>query len=219
MQSATPPEKQTARAFRGRSSGVLSFVRTASRRGVGGERPSHSSNSRAIRAQSRWISGTDAGPPAARGIPSAAATFLALSLIYVIAPASSTRICRPPISRQPLAAVSPLSKKTAFVVPPPMSRLITVIPRSSEARCAPLPFPARTDSRSGPAVETTNSPAKPESDFRSTAAFSLRAASPVTITAPVPTSDGAKCARPYSVATILRMPSPSSRTALRRGVK
>jgi hypothetical protein len=47
-------------------------------------------------------------------------------------------------------------------------------------------------SRSGPAVETTNSPAKPLSFSSTRAEFSFRALSPVMITAPVSVSAGVK---------------------------
>ena len=47
-----------------------------------------------------------------------------------------------------------------LVVPPPTSRLATAVRASSEGRSAPAPRADSTDSRSGPAVATTKSPAK-----------------------------------------------------------
>jgi hypothetical protein len=83
---------------------------------------------------------------------------------------------------------------------------------------APLPFPAITDSRSGPAVETTKSPAKSESRASTAAAFSFRADSPVMITAPVSTCSGRYPAAAYSAATISRTASESIRAASSSGV-
>ena len=88
-----------------------------------------------------------------------------------------------------------------MVVPPPISRFSTLQCRSFEAAKAPLPFPAITDSMSGPAAETTNSPATPESSLTIASAFSLRADSPVMITAPVLTSSGRNPAFRYSLST------------------
>ena len=71
-----------------------------------------------------------------------------------------------------------------------MSRFTTVQSLSMEYCQAPLPFPAMMDSRSGPAVETTNSPAKSDKACSTDAEFSLRADSPVMMTAPVWVSAG-----------------------------
>ena len=86
--------------------------------------------------------------------------------------------------------MSPALKNTMLEVPPPMSRFTTVQSLSMEYCHAPLPFPAMMDSRSGPAVETTNSPAKSERACSTAAEFSLRADSPVMMTAPVWVSAG-----------------------------
>ncbi len=55
---------------------------------------------------------------------------------------------------------------------------------------APLPCPAITDSRSGPAVDTTKSPANTLSSSRTMEAFSFLADSPVMMAAPVSTCAG-----------------------------
>ena len=73
-------------------------------------------------------------------------------------------------------------------------------------------------SRSGPAVDTTNSPAKPLSFSSTSAEFSFRALSPVIITAPVSVSAGVNPALANSAATISRTRSPSIRDRFSSGV-
>ncbi|CUQ14429.1 Uncharacterised protein [Flavonifractor plautii] len=75
------------------------------------------------------------------------------------------------------------------------------------------------DSRSGPAVATTKSPANWERAESTSRAFSLRAVSPVMITAPVSTCSGAKPDFRYSSATMVRTPSASITVSESRGVK
>ena len=128
------------------------------------------------------------------------------------------RMSRPPTSRQPVETVSPQSKATMLVVPPPMSRFTATQSSSRLHRQAPEPFPAMMDSRSGPAVETTKSPAKPLSSSSSGGGWSCGGDSRVISTAPGPRWGGRKPARPYSRATISRTPAPSMRTGLFRGV-
>ncbi len=99
-----------------------------------------------------------------------------------------------------------------------MSRLTAVQFISWEYCQAPLPLPAIMASRSGPAVLTTNSPAKPLSFWSTRAEFSFLALSPVMITAPVPVSAGVKPAFRNSSATISLTASPSIRDRVRRGV-
>ena len=122
------------------------------------------------------------------------------------------------MSRQPLATARPQSNKAMLVVPPPMSRLTAVQLISWENCWAPLPLPAMMASRSGPAVETTNSPAKPLSFSSTRAEFSFRALSPVMITAPVSVSAGVYPAFWNSPATSSRTRSPSIRLWFTRGV-
>ena len=76
-----------------------------------------------------------------------------------------------------------------FVVPPPISKLITTEFLFFDTLSAPAPFPAIIDSKSGPAVATTKSPARSLNCSVIRLAFSLRAVSPVIVTAPVLTSD------------------------------
>ena len=123
------------------------------------------------------------------------------------------------MSRQPLAITSPSEKITILVVPPPMSRLAVTQCSRRLAAQAPLPFPAMTDSRSGPAVETTNSPARTLSRSSTAAAFSFRADSPVMITAPVSTSAGVKPARRYASSAMRPTASPSTSTGESSGVR
>ena len=75
------------------------------------------------------------------------------------------------------------------------------------------------DSRSGPAVATTKSPAKAERAERTSRAFSFRAVSPVMMTAPVWTSSRRSPAFSYSSATMSRTPAASMTVSERRGVK
>ena len=75
------------------------------------------------------------------------------------------------------------------------------------------------DSRSGPAVATTKSPAKADRAERTWRAFSFRAVSPVMMTAPVDTCPGEKPEARYSSATMARTPSASMTVSERRGVK
>ena len=123
------------------------------------------------------------------------------------------------MSRNPQAASSPARKRAALVVPPPMSRLTTAAPVSSEKRWAPLPRPAMADSRSGPAVSTTKSPARPLNRSRTRAAFLLRAASPVMMTAPVASWSGRRPQAAYSSATSVRRASPSMVQGFSMGVR
>ena len=132
---------------------------------------------------------------------------------------SPRRMSRPPTSRQPVETVSPQSKATMLVVPPPMSRFTATQSSSRLHRQAPEPFPAMMDSRSGPAVETTKSPAKPLSSESTAAAFSFRADSPVMITAPVAISPLAKPDFRYSSSTMAFTPWASITTSDSRGVK
>jgi hypothetical protein len=104
-------------------------------------------------------------------------------------------------------------------VPPPTSRFRAAHSCSALQAAAPLPLPAMTDSRSGPAVETTNFPAKSEICASTAAAFSLRAASPVMIAAPVATSPGLTPAARYSAATMARTAAPSICVSRSSGVK
>ena len=75
------------------------------------------------------------------------------------------------------------------------------------------------DSRSGPAVATTKSPANSESAARTSRAFSFRAVSPVMMTAPVWTWSLRSPARRYSSATMSRTPRASMTVSDSRGVK
>lgn len=75
------------------------------------------------------------------------------------------------------------------------------------------------DSRSGPAVETTKSPAKPERRSSTRAALSFLAVSPVMITAPVRVSLGVKPARLNSPSTRRATASASIMVLVFRGVE
>ena len=75
------------------------------------------------------------------------------------------------------------------------------------------------DSRSGPAVATTKSPANSDRAESTSWAFSFRAVSPVMMTAPVSTWDLSKPDLPYSSATMAPTPAPSMTVSDRRGVK
>ena len=106
-----------------------------------------------------------------------------------------------------------------LVVPPPTSRLATVVRWSWESLSAPAPRAESTDSRSGPAVATTKSPARSERASSTSLAFSFRAVSPVMITAPVRTSSGVMPAAWYSSRTIFFTASASISVLDFRGVK
>ena len=108
----------------------------------------------------------------------------------------------PPISRHAVSSICPFSKKQMLLVPPPMSRFATILPVSFESCAAPEPFPARTDSRSAPAVATTKSPAIPEIAFTTSSAFFFLEDSPVIITAPVLRSEALIPAFLYSPSII-----------------
>ena len=131
----------------------------------------------------------------------------------------ATLMSRPPTFRQPVSVTCPASTRARLLVPPPMSMWSTVLPVWAENRSAPAPLAARTLSKSGPAVATTNSPANSFRLSKTALAFSFRAVSPVMMMAPVDTSWGSIPARRYSSATICRMPAASSLVADRRGVK
>ena len=75
------------------------------------------------------------------------------------------------------------------------------------------------DSRSGPAVATTKSPAKADRADSTSLAFSFRAVSPVMITAPVAISPLAKPDFRYSSSTMARTPWASITASDSRGVK
>ena len=75
------------------------------------------------------------------------------------------------------------------------------------------------DSRSGPAVATTKSPANSDRAESTSRAFSFRAVSPVMITAPVSTWAGEKPDLRYSPATMSRTPAASITVSDSRGVK
>ena len=218
MQSATPPEKHTRRTRRGGTNQELPGVLTWRSSSSSGFSPRARASRSAIRSVIFRKVGRLVRPPAASSNSRSAATAAAAGEMDWTVRSSPRRMSRPPTSRQPVETVSPQSKATMLVVPPPMSRFTATQSSSRLHRQAPEPFPAMMDSRSGPAVETTKSPAKPLSSESTAAAFSFRADSPVMITAPVSTSAGRKPARPYSRATISRTPAPSMRTGLFRGV-
>ena len=116
----------------------------------------------------------------------------------------------PPTSMQVCPTKSPQLNTEIFVVPPPMSRFAVTQPYVFEKASAPAPLPAIMDSKSGPAVATTKSPANSESLSVINLAFSFSADSPVIITAPLSTSSGRIPADAYSFSIILFISSPSS---------
>ena len=124
----------------------------------------------------------------------------------------------PPTSIQVWATRSPQLNTEMFVVPPPISRLAATQPYTFEKDSVPAPRPAMIDSRSGPAVATTKSPANSESFSVMSLAFSLSADSPVIMTAPLSTSSGVIPAFLYSVSMISLILSPSSCSSEIRGV-
>ena len=114
-------------------------------------------------------------PPAASSNSRSAATAAAAGEMDWTVRSSPRRMSRPPTSRQPVETASPQSKATMLVVPPADVQVHRHAVLLQTAPPAPEPFPAMMDSRSGPAVETTKSPAKPLSSESTAAAFSFRA--------------------------------------------
>ena len=100
-----------------------------------------------------------------------------------------------------------------------MSMCSTVFPVCLEKSTAPAPLAASTLSRSGPAVATTNSPAKSDRASSTARAFSLRLVSPVMMMAPVSTLSRRMPAFRYSSATSSRSTPASTWLSSSRGVK
>ena len=152
-------------------------------------------------------------------MPLISASFFSFCAMYVTLPFSSTLISLPPMSRQAVSMAVPSLKRQIFVVPPPISKFATVFPVSSESLAAPEPFPASTDSRSGPAVATTKFPAVSERASVTERALLFRELSPVIITAPVVSISGVRLAFLYSDITMSLTLSPSISFSDSRGVK
>ena len=218
MQSATPPEKETP--FASGAARKPWAVSIRSRSGVRSRRPMSSSKNSAMRSVSRVRSSTEAARPTAMGRPMESTSVAIPGATYWttrVRGSSFTR--RPPMSRQVVSTTSPSRKRTTFVVPPPMSKLATAMCSRLEKLPAPAPLPARMDSRSEPAVATTKLPARPLRLRSTVSAFSLRAVSPVMMTAPAEIAFRSTPARAYSRSTILRTPSASMVVGERSGVK
>ena len=125
----------------------------------------------------------------------------------------------PPISRHDVASKLPFLNTAILLVPPPMSMLAITFESSADIKSAPAPRADKTDSKSGPAVATTKSPAISLSAHSTSLALSFLAVSPVIITAPVCKSLGFILAFRYSPATIAFTFSASILETLSKGVK
>ena len=123
------------------------------------------------------------------------------------------------MSRQQVLRREPVSYRAMLLVPPPTSRLATATRRCLDRASAPAPRAERTDSRSGPAVATTKSPAMSDRAASTSLAFCFRAVSPVMITAPVWISLGLMPPAAYSRRTMSFTASASISVGDFRGVK
>ena len=126
MQSATPPEKKIFEIFCfGRSSAELSGLWISYKSVSAGEREMLCARSCAILSVTASKRSCLHGSPSWRGTPMEAAILAADGLTYSITRSFDSLMSLPPISKQVLETVSPPSNTTMFVVPPPISMLMT----------------------------------------------------------------------------------------------
>ncbi len=99
-----------------------------------------------------------------------------------------------------VATTVPLTIRASFVVPPPMSTWMMVVPSRRDRATAPEPCAASVASRAWPAVAQTNFPPSRAKSSSSSRALCRSRAAPVRITAPVSTSSRASPASRYQPA-------------------
>ena len=123
------------------------------------------------------------------GKPISSACILPVGSIRTIAPSSSSTSNLAPASTAVTCSTFPWKQWAIFVVPPPISMLMTRPFLSADRITAPDPWAAIVASRPSPALTATNFPASAENKSPMARALARRTATPVNIRAPVSISD------------------------------